>query len=128
MGVLRVAEGHGVEFGVIRPAGFRILAALDQVANGMPFDLFITSGTDGVHSGPTDPHKLGEAYDVQSHGHTPKEQSQILHTVMGILGWGAFFGFLEDEGKPNEHFHFQRARGTSFPQATTAFTNSGGTA
>lgn len=56
--VIRVKDG--VLFLKIAPAGFRILSAIDQVAQALSLDLVITSGTDGEHSGPLDPHHRGE--------------------------------------------------------------------
>ena len=44
-----------------------ILAALKAASKTLNLDLTITSGTDGVHSGPGDVHHRGEAYDVRSH-------------------------------------------------------------
>lgn len=112
MGVLRVKPG--VEFTVIAPGGFRILSALDQVADKVG-DLEVTSGTDGEHSGPTDPHKEGKAYDVHSHGLSANEKITVLAAVMTILGWARFYGFLESPNTENEHFHFQVKKGTQYP-------------
>jgi hypothetical protein len=124
--VVRVKEG--VEFSVIAPAGFRILSALVDTAFVLRRDLTITSGTDGEHSGPSDPHKLGEAYDVRSHDFDPEQRDDVLHTIMSKLDFldtpfavdggvanGAFWGFLEAPGTPNEHFHVQRRRGVVYP-------------
>jgi len=49
MNVIRVKPG--VEFTVIAPGGFRILAALVMVADRLTQDLTITSAADGEHSG-----------------------------------------------------------------------------
>lgn len=113
MGVVRVKDG--VTFNVIAPAGFRILSAIDQVAGVSDFDLRITSGDDGEHSGPTDPHKLGEAYDVGSKEHPPDRKTMILNKIMNILGFDRFYGFLESPDTESEHFHFQRKKGTTYP-------------
>ena len=113
MGVVRVK--NGVQFTVIAPAGFRILSALDQTATKLDVDLIITSACDGQHSGPEDPHKKGEAYDVRSQGFTADEKDDILTEVMGILGWEHFFGFLEAPDTDDEHFHIQRKKGTVYP-------------
>ena len=64
-GVVRVKEG--VQFGVIAPGGFAILAAIVGAATRLAMDLTITSGSDGAHSGVDDPHHRGEAYDLRSH-------------------------------------------------------------
>lgn len=113
MGVIRVKEA--VSFAKIAPAGFRILSALDQVAAKLDADLIITSGCDGTHSGPEDPHHSGEAYDVRSHDFDQLTKDKILAAAMTILGWSAFYVFLEAEGTDNEHFHFQRKKGTVYP-------------
>lgn len=113
MSVIRVKDG--VQFAIIAPGGFRILSALDQVAAAMPFDLTITSGTDGVHSGLADPHHKGCAYDVRSHDLTPEQKQQVIDGVMKILGFERFFGFIEALGTDNEHIHLQVKRDTVYP-------------
>ena len=113
MGVLRVKEG--VQFSQIAPGGFRILSALDRTVSCYPFDLTITSGCDGEHSGPEDPHHSGNAYDVRSHDIPSDVKPQVLAAVMVILGWDRFYGFLENAGGPDEHFHFQVKKGTKYP-------------
>lgn len=113
IGVTRIKEG--VTFTVIAPAGFRILSAIDQMAQVLSADLVVTSGTDGEHSGALDPHHRGEAYDVRSQGLSAELKQQILEGVMARLGSRYFYGFLEDAGTANEHFHFQIRKGTKFP-------------
>jgi hypothetical protein len=105
----------GVLFTLIAPGGFRILSAIDQTTSQLGLDLIITSGTDGVHSGPDDPHHRGEAYDVRSHEFTPDEKDKILAQIMTILEWNYFYGFLEDPGTDNEHWHIQVKKGTVYP-------------
>ena len=85
MSVLRCHPDCHVEFAVIRPAGFRILGALDHVARAWVRDLWLTSGTEGVHSknpdgtpNLTDPHKTGEAYDLMSHDCVSVAEKQAL--------------------------------------------------
>lgn len=116
----------------IAPAGYVLLAALKATARTLELDLTITSGTDGVHSGPDDPHKTGEAYDVRSQGFTHEQKVGILAEVLAQLQRGEmdapietsngiatmrFYGFLEAPGTTNEHFHFQRRRGTTYTAA-----------
>ena len=113
LGVVRVKPG--VAFAIIAPAGFRILSAIDQVAAALSVDLTLTSGTDGDHSGSNDPHHRGEAYDVRSQGFSTDLKQQILDGVMRRLGFERFYGFLESPGTPNEHFHFQVKKGTTYP-------------
>lgn len=104
----------GVTFNVIAPAGYLILDALKAASRKLGQDLTITSGTDGVHSGPGDPHHLGNAYDVRSHDFAPDVKAQVLSTVMADLGWQHFYGFVEAPGTENEHYHFQVKRATPF--------------
>lgn len=103
----------GVEFAVIAPAGHVILDALKYVSDIQGLDLTITSGTDGRHSGPTDPHKTGEAYDIRSHDLPADKKEHIIDIIRGVLG-DRFYAFLESPGTDNEHIHIQRRRGTVF--------------
>ena len=96
------------------PGGFRILSAVDQCANKLG-DLRITSGCDGAHSGPDDPHHTGNAFDVGSHEFSTEQKDLILAQIMNYLGWERFYGFLESPGTDNEHFHFQVKKGTVYP-------------
>lgn len=113
MGVLYTKSG--VQFTVIAPGGFRILSALDQVVAKSPFDRVVTSACDGAHSGPTDPHHSGNAYDVRSHDLTPEQKDTFLASVMLLLGWDRFYGFMESPNTDDEHFHFQVKKGTTYP-------------
>lgn len=112
MGVVRVKPG--VEFGIIAPGGSRILSAIDQVAAPLPVDLTITSGSDGAHSGWEDPHHSGNAYDVRSHD-LGELKEKVIASIMAVLGYEHFWGFIEAEGSDKEHFHFQVKRGTTYP-------------
>jgi hypothetical protein len=119
----------GADCSVIAPAGFRLLGALDRTARRLQVDLTITCGCD-AHP-PTDPHTLGEAYDVRTHGFDPATTVRILRDVMldladddnpmdaptevsGGLATMRFFGWLEHAGAPTEHLHFQRRQGTVY--------------
>ena len=112
MNVVRVKPG--VQFSAIAPGGFRILSAIDQAAAEFNCDLFITSGTDGAHSGPDDPHHRGEAYDIRSHEFNGEEKQNILLYLRRLLG-SQFYVFLEAEDTENEHFHAQVTKGTTYP-------------
>jgi hypothetical protein len=104
-----------VSFAVMAPGGFRILSAIEQASEKLACDLILTSGCDGIHSGPNDPHHSGNAYDLRSHDFSPEQKDRVLAQVMNYLGWDQFYGFLEDAGTDNEHFHFQVKKGTIFP-------------
>jgi hypothetical protein len=110
--MIRIKDG--VEFTVIAPAGFLILQALKLASSRLSVDLTITSACDGVHSGPADPHHTGEAYDIRSHDFPAALRPTVLVSILAGLDPVHFFGFLEAPGTDNEHFHFQRAKGTTF--------------
>lgn len=118
----------GVKFDRIAPAGFRILAALHETAQACVRSLTITCGTE--KHGPTDPHTLGEAYDIRSRTLTHADKERIVRTLILTLsdgdddapvetsgGWATrwFFVFLEQPGTPHEHFHAQRRKGRIYP-------------
>ncbi len=117
----------GVRFDRIARAGARILGALDTVARTFGRDLTITCACEG-HP-PTDPHTLGEAYDVRTHDMLNEEvKLRILSSVMELLcepgestfhiagGIASthFWGWLEHPGTDAEHLHIQRRRGTAY--------------
>lgn len=105
----------GVLFTTVAPGGFRILSAIDQTAAKCGTTLVITSACDGEHSGPSDPHHRGEAYDVRSHDIDPVLKDKVIATIMDILGTDRFSGFIESPGTDNEHFHIQVKKGTIYP-------------
>lgn len=104
----------GVLFTMIAPGGFRILSSIDQVAEKLDLDLIITSACDGLHSGVSDPHHRGEAYDIRSHDFTDDQKDRILAEIREILG-PAFYIFLESPNSDSEHFHAQVRKGTTYP-------------
>jgi hypothetical protein len=111
--VVRVKDG--VLFTKIAPSGFRLLEAISIAARDVGFDLTITSACDGEHSGPTDPHHRGEAYDVRSHGLTIDQKSAVTSSLGNSLPLDQFYFFLEDPGGDNEHIHLQVKKGTTYP-------------
>jgi|SRR5271154_6801431 len=113
MGVVRVKDG--VLFSVIAPGGFRILSAIDRSAQSVIYDLVITSGTDGEHSGPNDPHHRGEAYDIRTNDLGELDKQFILRQTMAYLGTEQFYGFIEAPATDNEHIHIQVKKGTKYP-------------
>lgn len=92
-----------------------MLSAIQQAAIHLAMDLTITSACDGEHSGPTDPHHRGEAYDIRTHDLTPEQKTGLLANIMASLGWDQFYGFLESPGTDNEHIHVQIKKGTTYP-------------
>lgn len=107
VGVLRYKQG--VQFTTIAPGGFRILAALDKLAAQQPQNITITSACDGLHSGPTDPHHEGRAYDVRTHDQP--DPHDLLVRVQTELGTDKFFAWIENAGQENEHLHVQVRHG-----------------
>jgi hypothetical protein len=116
----------GVKFDVIEPGGFALLGAFALAARDLEQDFIITSGTDGEHSGPLDPHKLGRAYDLHSKSFENKEAAIL--TVLryadasvapfpldGGFATTYFFMWLEDAGTANEHYHAQVRHGVVYP-------------
>ena len=111
---------------MIAPGGFVLLGAFASAARKLGQDFEITSGTDGEHTGPEDPHKEGKAYDGHSKNFNNKEV--VIQLILSLAddscspfatsgGWATtyFFGWLEDAGTPNEHFHFQQRHGVEYP-------------
>lgn len=94
----------------------RILETLKEavmVMSKLGFDITITSGTDGAHSGPNDPHKRGEAFDIRSNTLTSTQKTLLLGFIQNALG-SRFFAFLENPGDAAEHVHVQIAKGTTY--------------
>lgn len=138
MGCLRTTPTVAID--TLTIGGACLVAALLRTAVSLPFDLWITSGTDGAHSGPDDPHKHGAALDVRSHDFHQADKDRVLQLIMSYLsqfttdagGDGriietsggfatqSFFGFLEDAGGANEHYHFQIRNGHAFPPRVLA--------
>lgn len=102
------------------PGGVRILAAFDHAAKVIGHDMTITSGCDGEHSGPLDPHHRGDAYDGRTHDLPDKQAA--LKELQDFLG-PDFYVFIEDPDevthadpdRSNEHFHAQVRKGTVYP-------------
>ena len=118
--VVRVKPG--VQFATIAPGGFRILAAFESAADRIAHDITITSGTDGEHSGPDDPHHRGEAYDIRTHD--LPDALLCLNAIKDYLAipedqqeGSRFFAWIEQAGTDNEHIHVQVRKGTVYPPA-----------
>jgi hypothetical protein len=111
---MSVTVKKGVLFEVVAPAGFTILEAIKSASIETGLNLVITSGTDGDHSGPDDPHKTGEAYDVRTKPFTREQKTYVLETIMAWLDSTQFYAVIEDLGGLNEHLHVQRRKDTTF--------------
>ena len=111
----------GVDFGTnLAPAGARILEALKRIAAEVDFDITITSARDGAHSGPTDPHHSGEAFDLRTKTLAPAQKQLLLTRLRQELypklpgELRRYYVVLEDAGGSNEHIHGQRRLGTTY--------------
>ena len=113
----RLLIKSGVDLGTtLAPAGARMLDLCKRLAPTYDFDLVITSGRDGVHSGPHDPHFTGEAFDLRTQGLSEPQKRRLLNDLrVGLYREPRrFYAFLEDAGGPNEHIHVQRRMGTVY--------------
>lgn len=130
MGILRYKDGV-----TLKPdaAGTRLLGAIERITRTWPTDVTITAGSDS-HP-PTDPHTLGRAFDVRTHGMQDNEKTAFLHlvlvdlmdanetgpaeqTIKGI--WYAcntklWFAQVENHALDAEHIHLQLRNAAIFP-------------
>lgn len=118
-----------VSFDTIAPGGFRILGAIEAVARSLAIDIVITSACDGLHSGPNDPHHLGNAYDLRSKtfGQAMKddilwlllldlcEHSETLQPVSIGYATTLFYAQIENRGEDGEHIHVQVRNAKAYP-------------
>lgn len=122
---------HGAGFPILAPAGFRILATLQQAVEQFRYDLTITSGSEGTWRDPTDPHRTGEAVDVSVLPLAMMEIQTLYEYLRTHLG--AAFTVLYEVPSPTlarpgvpafatvnpkataPHLHIQRAKGTIYP-------------
>lgn len=130
MNVLRLKDSS-VTLNPIAPAGGAILAALGVAASTLQRDLVIACGTERHPA--TDPHTLGEAYDVSVMGLSEAQILMLVNTLKRDLG-PMFSVLYEVKVKPNgvlasvaylnpqataPHLHIQRKKGTTYvPQET----------
>lgn len=68
----------------LKPAGLRILGALDHLARVGVVDLLITCGTEG--HGPDDPHTRGEAMDLRTRDLQPQQVFDLYNALTFLLG------------------------------------------
>lgn len=117
----------GVAFTIIRPGGFRILAALDQATKMLAHDLTITAATDSHTTGR---HASGEAYDVSVAVLTIPQILQVKRFLAHTLG-DRFTVLYETPTVPTDpqlvtiatingdatgpHLHIQVRKGTEYP-------------
>lgn len=119
------------------PAGTRILSALDQAALRFMRDILVTSGAESLHSGPHDPHPLGEAFDIHTSDLTSEQLRQLFVYLSTVLGDPFYLQYEVPSGTPpapvsadvllvvnpaatGPHIHIQRDKGTVFPPQDAA--------
>lgn len=85
----------------------------------VPVSVMVTSINDSVHSSASK-HYTDDAIDVRSHNFLSQQDKQnFLSLYINMLNSHPmlrdhFWGFLEDPGTENEHFHIQVKKGLSF--------------
>lgn len=112
-----VASLDYVRFAVISDVTVRLLGAVVAVARQTSdVDVvLITSGSDGTHSGPSDPHHFGRALDLRTHNFSDHAaRIAFVAALQQELG-AKFFVELEDPGLDNEHVHLQLRRFEDYP-------------
>lgn len=110
----RLFTKPGVDYGDgLAPAGQVIYDTVKKLTEAYDFNMTVTSARDGAHSGPTDPHKRGEALDFRSKHLTADEKARVLADIQRVLYAEPrrFYAFLEAPGTPNEHYHVQLRQG-----------------
>ena len=113
----RLLVKPSVDFGLfLAPAGARILDVLKRLVPSYSFDVTITSARDSTHSGPSDPHHSGEAFDLRTHDLTDHQKALLLADLRETLYKTPrkFWGDLEAPGQPHEHIHCQRRKGVTY--------------
>jgi hypothetical protein len=75
-------------------------------------DLILTHGTDGAHSGCTDPHPFGKAIDIRTHN---LRDAEATREALKLIAGAPYTIRLEDPGVPNEHIHAQVRKDTTYP-------------
>jgi hypothetical protein len=89
-----------------------IMLALQRTAQIDGVDLMITAISEGTHL-PNSRHYKFEAMDVRSNCFNDEWKHKVKADLEFYLG-PKFGVLLEDEGKPNEHFHIQVKYGTTY--------------
>lgn len=128
----------GAGFPTLRPAGVRIMQALQEAADTYRVDLIITSGSEARGRKLDDPHMTGEAVDVGVNHLSPSYIRNIydfLRTRLGVAFTVLYEcppGYEPDPylvaanmvysspGATAPHFHIQRRKGTVYPPPSGA--------
>lgn len=98
------------------PALLRILSAVYTVAQTVtiPPEVVITSINDSTHS-PTSRHYTDEAVDLRSQSFPSLTAKAYFAAQLRAELGPAFTVLFEGAGTPNEHWHIQPKKGTTWP-------------
>lgn len=118
----------GVKLDGLRPAGVRILSAIDNCARVLGLDLTVTCGLEA--HGATDPHTLGNAIDLRASAFSAETIVKIKSFLEASLGT-QFTVLYECAVKPEDpnlarvayvnphatapHYHIQPVKGSVWP-------------
>jgi len=89
----------------VRPKNLVIMAAFANAAEDLGITTTITVGSNGKHMVGSK-HYDGNALDIRSKDLQPSIKILLLSKALVRLGKG-YEGFLEADGKANEHFHVE---------------------
>lgn len=104
-----------VRFKAFTPALLRILRGVWTVAQScvdVP-EVVITSANDSTH-GPTSRHYANEAVDLRSKSFPSVTAKQKFGALLKAELGPAFTVLFEGAGTPNEHWHIQPKKGTTY--------------
>ena len=104
-----------VRFKAFTPALLRILRGVFAVAQGcadVP-DVVITSANDSTH-GEHSRHYTNEAVDLRSRSFPSVTAKQKFTALLRLELGPAFTVLFESAGTPNEHWHIQPKKGTTY--------------
>jgi hypothetical protein len=102
--------------GILNLATLKMLTTLSLLELPAGVDVVvITAGTNGVHSGPADPHYRGDALDLRTHTFPTRDSKFAYAARLNQILGDNFYAFVEDPDSPNEHIHVQVAKGHVYP-------------
>jgi hypothetical protein len=107
----------GVEL-LFTDATMQMVSTLRKLAADLPIDfLWVTSGIDGEHSGPNDPHHHGAALDIRTHNFPTRGARYDFCAALQLQLTKTFYCFVEHPDTDGEHIHVQVAKGKTYPPA-----------
>lgn len=112
-------KDNSVHLAVLTPALFRIFECLFIINNRKieiyPEDFVITSINDSTSHSAKSKHYQNLAIDMRSKNFKGKESKYAFRDQITSMLGPKFFVLLENEGRENEHFHIQVAKGKEYP-------------